>query len=70
MVQVQLEPEIEQKVREAANEQHISESFLIGEVLKRWLEDRQDYAAGIRALSEMKYTISLDEMERRSNVAD
>ncbi len=70
MVQVNLEPEIEQKVREAANQQEVTESFLIGEVLKRWLEDRQDYATGIRALSKMKYTITFDEMERRSDVAD
>ncbi len=69
MVEVQLEPEIEQQVRRFADEQKVSESFLIREVVKLWLEDRADYAAGIRALSQMKYTISQEEMERRSDVA-
>ena len=70
MMQIQLEAEIERRVREAAQEQKISEGFLVGEVLKRWLEDREDYAAGIQALSNLRHTISLEEMERRSDVAD
>ena len=70
MVQVEFDPEVEKLVRRAAEEQHVSESFLVREVMMRWLEDRADYAAGIRALSEMKYTISQEEMERRSDVAD
>ena len=70
MVEIELTPEVARQVREAASRQHVSESFLIGEVITRWLEDRADYASGIRALSEMKYTITLEEMERRSDVAD
>jgi predicted DNA-binding protein len=69
MVQIELDQEIEQRVRLAAEAEHVSESFLIREVLMRWLEDREDYAAGIHALSTMKYTISQEEMERRSDVA-
>ncbi len=69
MVEVQFEPEVEQMVRRAADEQNVSEGFLIREVMKRWLEDRADYAAGISALSRTQYTISQDEMERRSDVA-
>jgi predicted DNA-binding protein len=69
MVEVQFDPEIEDRVRQAAEEQHVSESFLVQEVVMRWLEDREDYASGIRALSTMKYSISQEEMERRSNVA-
>ncbi len=69
MVQVQFEPEVEQMVRRAAEEQRVSEGFLIGEVIKRWLEDRADYASGISALSRTRYTISQDEMERRADVA-
>jgi predicted DNA-binding protein len=70
MVEVQFEPEVEERVRKLASEQHISEAFLIQEVVTRWIEDRADYAAGIRSLAQMKYTISQEEMERRSNVAD
>jgi predicted DNA-binding protein len=69
MVEVQFDPEIEDRVRQAAEEQHVSESFLVREVVMRWLEDREDYAAGIHALSAMKYSVSQEEMERRSNVA-
>ena len=69
MVKIEFDPEIESRVRRAAEEQHVSESFLVREVVKRWLEDREDYAAGIRALSEMKHSVSQEEMERRSDVA-
>lgn len=70
MVEVQFDPIVESRVRQAAEEQHVSEDFLVREVVTRWLEDREDYAAGIQALSNMKYSISQEEMERRSNVAD
>jgi hypothetical protein len=69
MVEVQFDPEIESRVRQAAQEQQVSESFLVRGVVTRWLEDRADYAAGIRALSKMNYSISQEEMERRSDVA-
>ena len=69
MMEVQFEPEMEQQVRRVASEQNVSESFLIREVMMRWLEDRADYAVGIGALSRMSRTISQEEMERRSDVA-
>ena len=69
MVEVQLEPELEQQVRRFAEEQHVSESVLIREMVRSWIEDRADYEAGVRALAQMKYTISQEEMERRSDVA-
>lgn len=31
-------------------------------------KDREDYSSGLKALSEMKYTISQEEMERRVDV--
>jgi hypothetical protein len=43
---------------------------VIQEAVRRFIEDREDYLAGISALSQMKYTISLDEMERRAELAD
>lgn len=69
MVEIQLEPEVEQQLRRFAGEQNVSEGFVIQEVLKLWFEDRADHAAGIRALSRMTHTISQEEMERRSDVA-
>ena len=68
MVALELEPEVEERVRRIAAENHVSESFLITEALLRWLEDREDYALGVQALSAMKSTVSQEEMERLSNV--
>ena len=67
---VELAPEMQERVRKLAEDFHVTESFLVSQAVERFVEDREDYAAGIQVLSSMKYTISLDEMERRSNVAD
>ena len=69
MVEVRFDPEVESRIRRVAEEQQVSESFLVSEVVLRWLEDREDYAAGIQALSQMRSSISQQEMERRSDVA-
>ena len=74
MIEVQFNPEMECRIRGAAQEQHVSESLLINEVVLRWLEDREDHAAGMRALCSMKYSVSQQEvsqqeMERRSDGA-
>jgi predicted transcriptional regulator len=68
MVTIELEPDIEERVRHLARENQVSESFLIQEAVLRWLEDREDYAVGIKALSAMKYSISQEEMERKADV--
>ena len=55
MVTVELEPDIEERIRHFALENQVSESFLIREAVLRWLEDREDYSSGLKALSQMKY---------------
>lgn len=70
MVQVELGPELEARLEMFASEMHLSKSFVAREVIERFLEDREDYLAGLRSLAESKNTISLEEMERRSRVAD
>ena len=67
---VVLDKELEEGVRRAASANHVSEAFVIQEAVRRYIEDREDYLAGIKALSEMKYTISLEEMEHRAELAD
>lgn len=69
MVELMLEAKVEQQIRRMASEQNVSEGFLIQEVVKLWLEDREDYASGMRSLSRTKYVISQEEMEHRSDVA-
>ena len=70
MVEVQLEPELEARLARIAEQTHVSPSFFAQEAIERFVEDREDYLAGIHALSQARYTISQEEMERRSSVAD
>ena len=70
MIEIQLEPELEARLERLAAETSVSKSFYAREAIRRFVEDREDYLAGIAALSEYKYTISQEEMERRSSVAD
>ena len=70
MVEVQLEPELEERLARLAAETQVTKSFFAREAIERFVEDREDYLAGIRSLSESKYRISQEEMERRSSVED
>ncbi len=70
MVEVQLGAELEARLERLAAEIHVTKSFFVREAIERFVEDREDYLAGIRSLAEAKDTISLEEMERRSSVAD
>jgi predicted transcriptional regulator len=69
MVTLDLEPGIEARVKRLAEENHVSESFLIQEALLRWLEDREDYAIGIKALAAREEIVSQADLEQRSHVA-
>jgi RHH-type rel operon transcriptional repressor/antitoxin RelB len=70
MVEVQLEPELEARLEKLASQTNVTKSFFAREAIERFIEDREDYLAGIRSLAESKHAISLEEMERRSSVAD
>ena len=61
---------MEARLEKAAAENQVTASFIAQEAIVRFIEDREDYMAGIRSLAESKGTISLEEMERRSSVAD
>ncbi len=70
MVQVELEPDLEARLESLAAQTKVSSSFFAHEAIVRFIEDREDYLAGIKSLQESKYKISLAEMEQRSDVAD
>lgn len=70
MLQIELDAEVEQKLNEYADHEKLPMRFIVNEVMKRWIEDQEDYAAGVRALANMKYTISQEEMDRRAELAD
>jgi hypothetical protein len=71
MIQVQVNDErLEAGIREMASELQLSADGVVKQALEQMLEDRTDYLAGVRALQSMKYTISAEEMEHRSELAD
>ena len=70
MLEIEIEPELEARLERLAADNHVSKDFFAREAIQRFIEDREDYLAGIRSLAEGSPTISLDEMERRSRVAD
>ena len=68
MLGVRLEPEIEKRLAKLAKKTGRSKSFYAKEAIYRFLEDQEDYLLGIAALEKHKYTVSLEEMERRHGV--
>ena len=70
MIQLELEPSTEASLHAFATEMHVSAEFLAKQVIEAALEDRADYLAGIRSLASTRGTISQEEMERRSELAD
>ncbi len=69
MIELQLEPELEARLERLASETHVSKTFVAQEAVLKFVEDREDYIAGIRSLAGHRYTVSQEEMERRSRVA-
>lgn len=71
MIQIQVtDQRLEAGVLELAEEFHLSPEAVMHQALEQLLEDRTDYRAGMLALEKMKYTISAEEMEQRSELAD
>ena len=66
---LELGEDLDRGVKRMAAAHHVSEDFLTREAVRKFVEDREDYQAGIQTLSAMKYTISLEELGRRSDVA-
>ena len=70
MIHVELPAQMEATLNELAAEMHVSPEFIAQQAIESILEDRTDYLAGIRSLANSRYTISQEEMERRSELAD
>lgn len=70
MIQIELDARMEAGVMELASELHIAADAVVKQAIEQMLEDRQDYLAGVHSLEQMSYTISTEEMERRSELAD
>ncbi len=70
MIHVELKAQTEATLNELAAEMHVSPEFIAQQAIESVLEDREDYLAGIHSLAKTQYTISQEEMERRSELAD
>ena len=69
-MEIELDARMQAGVMELASELHIAADAVVKQAIEQMLEDRQDYLAGVHSLQQMKYTISSQEMERRSELAD
>jgi RHH-type transcriptional regulator, rel operon repressor / antitoxin RelB len=65
MLNIRLEPELEEKLESPAKETGRSKSYYAREAIQQYLEDREDYLEGIAALERHEPTITLEELERR-----
>ncbi len=65
MLGVRLEPDLELRLEKLAKKTGRSKSYYAKEAIRQFLEDQEDYLLGIAALENHKYTVSLEELERR-----
>lgn len=65
MLGVRLEPELELRLEKLVKRTGHSKSYYARKAIQQFLEDQEDYLLGIAALEKHKYTVSLEELERR-----
>jgi len=68
MLGVRLEPELEARLERLAKKTGRSKSYYAKEAIRAYLEDREDYLLGIAALEKHRFTVTLEELERRFGV--
>jgi RHH-type rel operon transcriptional repressor/antitoxin RelB len=69
MLDIRLNPELEEKLASLAKETGRSKSHHAREAIRQYLEDREDYLKGIAALERHEPTITLEKLERRLSAA-
>jgi RHH-type rel operon transcriptional repressor/antitoxin RelB len=69
MLGIRLEPELENRLEKLARKTGRSKSYYAREAIRQYLEDREDYLLGIAVLERNEPTISLEELERRLDLA-
>jgi RHH-type rel operon transcriptional repressor/antitoxin RelB len=65
MLGIRLEPALERRLERLAKKTGRSKSYYAREVIRQYLEERQDYLLGLSVLERNEPTISLEELERR-----
>ena len=69
MLGVRLEPELEARLERPAKRTGRSKSYYAKEAIRQYLEDREDYLMGLAVLEREEPTVSLEELERRLDLA-
>jgi RHH-type rel operon transcriptional repressor/antitoxin RelB len=69
MLGIRLEPALERRLERLARKTGRSKSYYAREAIRQYLDDREDYLLGIAVLERNDPTISLEELERRLDMA-
>jgi len=69
MLGIRLDRQLESRLERLAKRTGRSKSYYAREAIRQYLEDREDYLAGIAVLERQEPTISLKELERRLGLA-
>ena len=69
MLGIRLDRKLESRLERLAKQTGRTKSYYAREAIRQYLEDREDYLAGIAVLEREEPTISLKELERRLGLA-
>jgi predicted DNA-binding protein len=64
MLQIELHPELEAQLARLSQETGRSQSSYVSEAVERFLEDEEDYRAGMAAVAKGGPRVTLEELER------
>lgn len=65
MLSLRLDPKLEKRLERLAKKTRRTKSYYARLALEQFLEDREDYLAGLAVLERNEPTVSLEEMEKR-----
>ncbi len=69
MLGIRLDSKLESRLGRLAKQTGRSKSYYAREAIRQYLDDREDYLAGLAVLEREEPTISLRELERRLGLA-
>lgn len=69
-IAIRIPEELEKRLEVLARAEKRSKSFMVREAIEAYVEDMEDYKIGMRALSSIKKTYSLEEVEKICGLED
>ncbi len=70
MLGIRLDPELETRLEKLAKKTGRSKSYYAREAIRQFLEDREDYLLGVAILEKKNPRISLEDLEKKLDLAD